>query len=273
MGSGVMVLGIDSEGLASCSSTEALLYRAVGGGYWLFRIICCFSGGVSFYLIDDRAFSVLFGAFLYLFLFGALYRMVLLSVRRPPRLFERSRFVRMLPDLGSLIRLVVPGVLVFVLSLPIAGALQSEIVDSVSRRKRLELEALSETPESKSTLHSHYPVAVYSELLRSEHTWFVLSSVFLLVFGPILLLLVLKHHSGFTFQDKVNSEVEGHAIAQQVRFESDREVLLKRFGVTVVAPHCAEFEDFPVNAKRRRLLNPVVSNDAELLKVLWSEIK
>lgn len=281
MNFGVFVLGLELSELKKCDAAERSLYHFVGIGFWIFLVLASVSGAVNFYYIDDRWMVILVGAVVFPLLLGFLYRILLLSIKRPPRFAAKKWFVRWIPDLGLFVRLAVVFVLTLLIAMPISGIIQHGRVEKVAQDKRDELGRLTQSQNSSKSFaasiqsdidaseHSHYPVAVYSDLLQTGLTRFMIFMIGLVVCYPVFLLLILKFFPKFTYQDAQNKRVELNARQEYQELESLMVGQFSKFGAVAVFPHNSAFEDYPINSLKKPELVGRIKNDAELLKMLW----
>jgi hypothetical protein len=281
MNFGVFVLGLELSELEKCDAVERSLYHFVGIGFWIFLLLASVSGAVNLYYIDDRWMVILAGAVGFPLLLGFLYRILLLSVKRPARFTAKKWFLRWIPDLGTFVRLAVVFVLTLLIAMPISGIMQYERVEKVAQDKRDEIGRLTLSENSSRSFeasiqsdidaseHTHYPVAVYTDLLQTGLTRFVIFMIGMLVFYPVLLLLILKFLPKFTYQDAQNIRVELNARQEYQELESLMVAQFSKFGSVAVFPHNSAFEDYPINSLKKPELVVRVKNDAELLNMLW----
>lgn len=135
MNLGVFVLGLEQDELDKCGAGERSLYHFIGLGFWVFLGLAAIAGGINLYYIDDHFLSIAIGAILFPVLLGFLFRILLLSVKRPPRFFLQKWYLRMLPDLGSVVRLVIVTILTLLIAMPLSGILQYHRVERVAEEK------------------------------------------------------------------------------------------------------------------------------------------
>lgn len=280
MNLGVFVLGLEQDELDKCGAGERSLYHFIGLGFWVFLGLAAIAGGINLYYIDDHFLSIAIGAILFPVLLGFLFRILLLSVKRPPRFFLQKWYLRMLPDLGSVVRLVIVTILTLLIAMPLSGILQYHRVERVAEEKRQELRRITLEASSQSFAssisadleqneHTHYPVAVYSDLLATGLTKAVISIVFLALLAPVLMLLLLKFRPIFRYQEQINSKIEVEARTAFEQAQSSAKVQLDKFGAASEFPLFNEYEDYPINSIKRVLPGTTVKSDQELLSLLW----
>lgn len=281
MNASVFVLGLEREDLERCSALERALYHFVGLGFWLFLVLAAVAGGVNFYYVNDFWLTIALGALAFPVLLGFLYRILLLSVKRPPRFFAQKWYARWVPDFGTFVRLAIGVVLTILIAMPVSGILQYHRVERVASEKREELKRLTKSEETpigfassiqsdlEKNEHTHYPVAVYSDLLKTPLTRFVILLVGGIVFAPVALLLLLKFGKQFQYQEGNNARVEQEAQSEYSRLQQAMVDQLTKFGAQVDFPHSSAFEDYPINSVKKEMKSERVRNDDELLKLLW----
>jgi hypothetical protein len=149
-------------------------------------------------------------------------------------------------------------VLTLLIAMPISGIMQYERVEKVAQDKRDEIGRLTLSENSSRSFaasiqsdidaseHTHYPVAVYTDLLQTGLTRFVIFMIGMLVFYPVLLLLILKFLPKFTYQDAQNIRVELNARQEYQELESLMVGQFSKFGAVAVFPHNSAFEDFTI---------------------------
>lgn len=276
----VFVLGLEQSELDKCGAVERSLYHFIGLGFWMFMVLALVSGGVNLYYVDDHFFSIALGAILFPVLFGSLFRILLISVKRPPRFFDQKWYKRYWPDLGTFVRFTIITMLTLIIAMPLSGVLQYHRVERVAAEKRQELRQItldkygqnyvsSVVINLKKNEHNHYPVAVYSDLLTTSLTKAVLVLVFLILSTPVILLLLLKVIPRFQYQEQINSEIEKQARADYEKCQLLAIEQLKKFGTATEFPQFAEYEDYPINSIKTKAQITTVKNDQELLKLLW----
>ena len=281
MNFGVFVLGLELSELEKCGALERSLYHFVGLGFWTFLLLASISGAVNLYYIDDRWITIVVGAVIFPVLLGFLYRVLLLSIKRPPRFTQKRWTVKWLPDVGSFVRIAIVLVLTLLIAMPISGILQYERVERIAEDKRDELRRLTQSDNStisfaasiqsdmEASEHTHYPVAVYSDLLQTSLTRFLIFLIGSIVFLPVALLLALKFLPKFTYQDALNERLEIDARQEFQKLETLMDGEFAKYGAVAEFPHNSAYEDYPINSVKRPELALRVKNDAELLKLLW----
>ena len=284
MNFGVFVLGIEFGELEKCDAFERSLYNLVGIGFWIFLGLSAISGGINFYYVDDRWFTILAGAVAFPLLLGFLYRVVLLSVKRPPRFFNKKWYLRWIPDVGTFVRLIIVVVLTLLIALPLSGIMQYHRVEKIAQDKREELRQLIDNENTitsfpvsiqtdlEASEHTHYPVAVYTDLLTTSLTRLVILVVGALLFYPVGLLLFMKFSPRFQYQEGQNAKMEHDARAEYLKLEILRASQFSAYGAIEEFPHSSEFEDYPINSPRVLKIERT-KNDDELLKLLWLQRK
>ena len=135
MNFGVFVLGLELSELEKCGALERSIYHFVGFGFWTFLLLASISGAVNLYYIDDRWITIVVGAVIFPVLLGFLYRVLLLSIKRPPRFAQKSWTVKWLPDVGSFVRIAIVLVLTLLVAMPISGMMQYERVERIAEEK------------------------------------------------------------------------------------------------------------------------------------------
>ena len=281
MNFGVFVLGLELSELEKCAALERSLYHFVGLGFWTFLLLASISGAVNLYYIDDRWITIVVGAVIFPVLLGFLYRVLLLSIKRPPRFTQKRWTVKWLPDVGSFVRIAIVLVLTLLIAMPISGILQYERVERIAEDKRDELKRLPQSDNStisfaasiqsdmEASEHTHYPVAVYSDLLQTSLTRFLILLIGSIIFLPVALLLALKFLPKFTYQDTLNERLEIDARQEFQKLEALMIGKFAKYGAVAEFPHNSAYLDYPINSVKRPKLAVRVKNDAELLKLLW----
>ena len=281
MNFGVFVLGLELSELEKCGALERSLYHFVGLGFWTFLLLASISGAVNLYYIDDRWITIVVGAVIFPVLLGFLYRVLLLSIKRPPRFAQKSWNVKWLPDVGSFVRIAIVLVLTLLIAMPISGMMQYERVEKIAKDKRDELRRLTQSDNStisfaasiksdmEASEHTHYPVAVYSDLLQTSLTRFLILLIGSIIFLPVALLLALKFLPKFTYQDSLNERLEIVARQEFQTLEALMAGEFAKYGAVAEFPHNSAYLDYPIKSVKRPELAARVKNDAELLKLLW----
>jgi hypothetical protein len=280
MNFGVFVLGLEQSELDKCGAVERSLYHFIGLGFWMFMVLASVSGGVNLYYVDDHFFSIAIGAILFPVLLGSLFRILLISVKRPPRFFDQKWYKRYRPDLGTFVRFTIIMLLTLIIAMPLSGVLQYHRVERVAAEKReeLRLNTLDASGQSSASSisknlekneHNHYPVAIYYDLLTTGLTKAIIILVFLILVTPVGFLLLLKFVPRFQYQEQINSKIENEARANYEKCQLLALEQLKKFGTTSEFPQFTEYEDYPINSIKRKAQITTVKNDQELLKLLW----
>ena len=282
MNFGVFVLGLEESQIQQCSQLERSLYSQAGIGFWVVVVLSALAGGLNLYYINDSFFSVALGALLFPVLLGFLYRILLISIKRPSGYFAWSKWKRWVPDIGTAVRFLIPSVMLFLVAMPIAALLQFDEVERIAAEKRQELRALANestavagfasgySTDLEAAQHTHYPVAVYSALIQTGTTKTILLLVFGALFYPIALLYLIKMQSRFTYQDAVNTQVETNARGAFSEWEQAREQVIRKWGAEA-APHNLCYSDYPINAVKAEISKPYAAGDAALIRALWPQ--
>jgi hypothetical protein len=117
MNFGVFVLGLEENQIQQCSQLERSLYSQAGIGFWVVVVLSALAGGLNLYYINDSFFSVALGALLFPVLLGFLYRILLISIKRPSGYFAWPKWKRRVPDFGTAVRFLIPSVMLFLVAI------------------------------------------------------------------------------------------------------------------------------------------------------------
>ena len=280
MNPAIFILGLEKDELQRCSGLERSLYYGVGLFFWIFIGLIVFAGAVNFYYINDHWISILIGVTLFPSLFGILFWMLLLSIRRTPRFFDRKWLARVFPDGATLIRTLILSMFVLMIALPVSGVLQYKMVNRLVEQRQASAQSVS--PDNGTAFstneirfersingRTHYPVAVYTALMTTGTTKFVIGCVSLVVFLPIIFLTILKGGRQFKYQDVQDSRMERQAIDDYGQTKLLRDEVFVRFNSRSVAPYCSQYTDYPVNATLNSSVIGAQEDDEKLRELIF----
>lgn len=284
MNPAIFILGLEKDELQRCNGLERSLYYGVGLFFWIFIGLIVFAGAVNFYYINDHWISILIGVTLFPSLFGILFWMLLLSIRRTPRFFDRKWLARVFPDWATLIRTLILSLFVLMIALPVSGVLQYKMVSRLVEQRQVGTQSVSadngigtafSTNEIKFKRsisgRTHYPVAVYTALITTGTTKFVIVCVSLVVFLPVILLTIIKGGRQFKYQDVQDSRMERQAIDDYGQTKLLRDEVFVRFNSRSVAPYCSEYKDYPVNAILNSSVISAQEDDEKLRELIFRQ--
>lgn len=284
MNPAIFILGLEKDELQRCNGLERSLYYGVGLFFWIFIGLIVFAGAVNFYYINDHWISILIGVTLFPSLFGILFWMLLLSIRRTPRFFDRKWLARVFPDWATLIRTLILSLFVLMIALPVSGVLQYKMVSRLVEQRQVGTQSVSADNgigtafstndiELKRSIsgRTHYPVAVYTALMTTGTTKFVIVCVSLVVFLPVILLTIIKGGRQFKYQDVQDSRMERQAIDDYGQTKLLRDEVFVRFNSRSVAPYCSEYKDYPVNAILNSSVISAQEDDEKLRELIFRQ--
>lgn len=284
MNPAIFILGLEKDELQRCNGLERSLYYGVGLFFWIFIGLIVFAGAVNFYYINDHWISILTGVTLFPSLFGILFWMLLLSIRRTPRFFDRKWLARVFPDWATLIRTLILSMFVLMIALPVSGVLQYKMVNRLVEQRQTSAQSVhsdngigtafsTNDIELKRSIsgRTHYPVAVYTALMTTGTTKFVIVCVSLVVFLPVILLTIIKGGRQFKYQDVQDSRMERQAIDDYGQTKLLRDEVFVRFNSRSVAPYCSEYKDYPVNAILNSSVISAQEDDEKLRELIFRQ--
>lgn len=284
MNPAIFILGLEKDELQRCIGLERSLYYGVGIFFWIFIGLIVFAGAVNFYYINDHWISILIGVTLFPSLFGILFWMLLLSIRRTPRFFDRKWLARVFPDWATLIRTLILSMFVLMIALPVSGVLQYKMVNRLVEQRQTSAQSVhsdngigtafsTNDIELKRSIsgRTHYPVAVYTALMTTGTTKFIIVCVSLVVFLPVILLTIIKGGRQFKYQDVQDSRMERQAIDDYGQTKLLRDEVFVRFNSRSVAPYCSEYKDYPVNAILNSSVISAQEDDEKLRELIFRQ--
>ena len=280
MNPAIFILGLEKDELQRCSGLERSLYYGVGLFFWIFIGLIVFAGAINFYYINDYWMPIVIGVTLFPSLFGILFWMLLLSIRRTPRFFDRKWLARVFPDWATLIRTLILSMFVLMIALPVSGVLQYKMVNRLVEQRKSSAQSVSTdygTAFSTNEIRfersingrTHYPVAVYTALMTTGTTKFVIGCVSLVVFLPIIFLTILKGGRQFKYQDVQDSRMERQAIDDYGQTKLLRDEVFVRYNSRSVAPYCSKYSDYPVNATLNSSVIGAQEDDEKLRELIF----
>lgn len=204
------IIGLELELLSQVEAKEKNVYILIGASYLTVLLLAAISGSYLFYLIDDHIFSRILGAFVFIFLFGAIFRVLLVTNRDSILDTHTStwKIRRFLPSMSGLLRFIIGLIFAIVLAFPLASAMNHKLVMRISEEKIVEVEGqmndkmelLSMTSLEADLKHTHFPLTVFIELIESKKItpWLIL--VFSLITYQQLLLRRARKGKTFLYQ-------------------------------------------------------------------------
>jgi len=137
-------------------------------------------------MIDDHLLSIILGGIVFLFVFSAIFRVLLITNRDSilDTYTSTSKLVNRLPTMSGLLRLVIACIFSLVLAFPVASAANHKMVMRISNEKTTEIkgtmngqvELLSMASLKEDLAHTHFPLTVFEELISTRKVipWLIL---------------------------------------------------------------------------------------------------
>lgn len=173
-------------------------------------MLAAISGSYLFYMIDDHWYSIGLGCIVFVFLFGAIFRVILVTNRDSvlDSNSSRSKHRKLLPTSSSFLRLLIGSIFALVLAFPLAASMNHKSVLRISEAKMSEVKSkvvaktqiFSINNLEEDIKHTHFPLAVFNELVDSGKVipWIIL------VYGVIVYQQILlgraRNRKGFIYQ-------------------------------------------------------------------------
>jgi hypothetical protein len=204
------IIGLEFDLLALVGASEKKVYNAISISYIIVLMLAAISGSYLFYMIDDLWFSIGLGFFVFLFLFGAIFRVILVTNRDSvlDSNSSQSKLRKLLPTSSSLLRLLIGSIFALVLAFPLAAAVNHKLVLRISEAKMSEVKSKVESNAQIISIdslyedikHTHFPLAVFDELVESGKIipWIIL--VYGIVVYQQILLGRARNRKGFIYQ-------------------------------------------------------------------------
>lgn len=237
------IIGLEIELLQGVDAKEKGIYNLICVLYLSILLIATLAGAYLFYMIDDHLFSIILGGIVFLFLFSAIFRVLLITNRDSilDTHTSTSKLVNRLPTMSGFLRFVIACIFSLVLAFPIASAANHKMVMRISNEKTTEIkgamngqvELLSMASLKEDLKHTHFPLTVFEELASSKKVvpWLVM--VLTIVFFQQMMLTRARRGNTFLYQslakemyvDIVSNDYHetidhGFALAQQ-KFNAD----------------------------------------------------
>jgi len=204
------IIGLEIELLSQVEANEKKMYNLIGISYLVVLLLACISGSYLFYMIDDHLFSIILGGFVFLFLFGAIFRVLLVTNRDSilDSYTSTSKLLQYLPSMSGILRFLIAGIFALVLAFPLASAINHKMVMRISKEKIVEVkqqvngqvQLMSINDLNEDLKHTHFPLTVFKELINSRKIvpWLIL--VLLLVYAQQFLLSRVRRGKTFLYQ-------------------------------------------------------------------------
>ena len=207
------IIGLELELFQELGEKEKLVYKLIGVIYLVTLVLAAYAGAFLFYLIDSHFFSIFLGGFIYLFIVGSTFR-VLLSTNRKSIVeigVVTKTWKKFIPSFSSLIRLYIIFIFSGIITFPLAAGMNPSIVERISSTKAEEIEKKINSGVELLVLenigeeieYTHFPLSTFEELVNKGriYPWFIL--VFGLLLFQQILIIVARNSTAFTYQTLV----------------------------------------------------------------------
>ena len=180
------IIGLELELLDRVSAKEKNIYTLISIMYLVILLMAALAGAYLFYMIDDHLLSIILGGVVFLFLFSAIFRVILITNRDSilDTYTSTSKIRKRLPTMSGLLRFIIGCVFSVVLAFPIASAANHKMVMRISKEKMAEIKGavsgqaqlLSMASLKEDLKHTHFPLTVFEELASSKKVvpWLVI---------------------------------------------------------------------------------------------------
>ena len=173
-------------------------------------LLATLAGAYLFYMIDDHLFSIILGGIVFLFLFSAIFRVLLITNRDSilDTYTSTSKIRNRLPTMSGLLRFVIACIFSLILAFPIASAANHKMVMRISKEKTAAIKGamsghtqlLSMASLKEDLKHTHFPLTVFEELTATKKVipWLIL--VLVVVLTQQIMLNRARKGNSFLYQ-------------------------------------------------------------------------
>lgn len=180
------IIGLELELLQGVDAKEKSVYNTISTLYLAILLLAVIAGAYLFYMIDDHLFSIILGGMVFLFVFSAIFRVLLITNRDSilDTYTSTSKLINRLPTMSGLLRFFIGCVFSLVLAFPIASAANHKMVMRISKEKTAAIkstmngmtEPLSMKSLREDLKHTHFPLTVFEELTSTKKVvpWLIL---------------------------------------------------------------------------------------------------
>ena len=210
------IIGLELHLLSQVTEKEKKVYKKIGVTYLVILGLAAIAGTYLFYMIDDHWFSMILGCLIFLFLFGAIFRVILVTNR--DSILDshgyKSKLRRLLPTMSGVLRLIIGGIFALVLAFPLASAVNHNLVMRISEEKIKEVKnevngsakVIAIVDLEEDIKHTHFPLTVFIALVESNRIlpWLILT--FLVIIYQQMLLGKARNGKGFIYQAMAKQE-------------------------------------------------------------------
>ena len=180
------IIGLELELLQGVDAKEKNIYNLICILYLSILLLATLAGAYLFYMIDDHLFSIILGGVVFVFLFSAIFRVILITNRDSilDTHTSISKIRNRLPSMSGLLRFVIACIFAVILAFPIASAANHKMVIRISKEKTAEIkgamngqvELLSMASLKEDLKHTHFPLTVFEELISNGKVipWLIL---------------------------------------------------------------------------------------------------
>lgn len=180
------IIGLELELLQGVDAREKNVYNSISILYLAILLLAVIAGAYLFYMIDDHLLSIILGGIVFLFVFSAIFRVLLITNRDSilDTYTSTSKLVNRLPTMSGILRFVISCIFSLVLTFPLASAANHKMVMRISNEKTTEIkgamnsqnELLSMASLKEDLAHTHFPLTVFEELISTRKVipWLIL---------------------------------------------------------------------------------------------------
>lgn len=204
------IIGLEIELLQGVDAKEKSIYNLICILYLSILLLATLAGAYLFYMIDDHLFSIILGGIVFLFLFSAIFRVLLITNRDSilDTYTSTSKIRNRLPTMSGLLRFVIACIFSLILAFPIASAANHKMVMRISKEKTAAIKGamsghtqlLSMASLKEDLKHTHFPLTVFEELTATKKVipWLIL--VLVVVLTQQIMLNRARKGNSFLYQ-------------------------------------------------------------------------
>ena len=180
------IIGLELELLQGVDAREKSVYNSISILYLAILLLAVIAGAYLFYMIDDHLLSIILGGIVFLFVFSAIFRVLLITNRDSilDTYTSTSKLINRFPTMSGLLRFVIACLFSLVLAFPMASAANHKMVLRISKEKTTEINGalnvqvklLSMESLKDDVKHTHFPLTVFEELISTRKVipWLIL---------------------------------------------------------------------------------------------------
>lgn len=213
------IIGLELELLQGVDAKEKSIYNLICILYLSILLLATLAGAYLFYMIDDHLFSIILGGIVFLFLFSAIFRVLLITNRDSilDTYTSTSKIRNRLPTMSGLLRFVIACIFSLILAFPIASAANHKMVMRISKEKTAEIKGamsghtqlLSMASLKEDLKHTHFPLTVFEELTATKKVFPWLILVLVVVFTQQIMLNRARKGKSFLYQSLAKEKYLG----------------------------------------------------------------